>query len=384
MTVIPISKAPGYIEPDGEQATTVLRLPVAPIAFCRMRYAPDEKKVQALNGSEVLAELEQHEGLTQVELDGPGDPLASVAATLATVSMIHQEKPELKVSLTTVGIGGAEQAGPLAESGLQSVNLLVDTLDGETAQKLFSWIRPGKKTVPLQVVVPEFLEEQAKAVQAFVAAGVAVTIRSTVYPGYNAHQMVTVAEKMAALGATAMELVPFVPAADQEEGPEAPTRVHMEEIAKLTNQFLPTVSQLVAVESCGCSAGCGCGSKETVEVGLPKPSKAKPRVAVASSSGMDVDLHLGQTETFLIYGPREDGLNCLLETRKAPHAGSGESRWDQLAETLSDCFALLAASAGQRPREVLGGHGLRVILTDENIEGTVDVLYGGGKKKKCK
>ncbi len=49
-----------------------------------------------------------------------------------------------------------------------------------------------------------------------------------------------------------------------------------------------------------------------------------------------------------------------------------------------DCFALLAASAGQRPREVLGGRGIRVILTEENIEGSVDVLYGGGKKQKCK
>ena len=44
----------------------------------------------------------------------------------------------------------------------------------------------------------------------------------------------------------------------------------------------------------------------------------------------------------------------------------------------------MAASAGQRPREVLGNRGIRVILTEENIEGTVDVLYGGGKKEKCK
>jgi nitrogen fixation protein NifB len=33
---------------------------------------------------------------------------------------------------------------------------------------------------------------------------------------------------------------------------------------------------------------------------------------------------------------------------------------------------------------VLGAKGIRVILTEENIEGTVDVLYGGGKKQKCK
>ena len=107
-------------------------------------------------------------------------------------------------------------------------------------------------------------------------------------------------------------------------------------------------------------------------------------MAVVSATGMDVDLHLGQARKLLIYGPREDGLACLLETRQAPDPGSGVSRWEHLADVLHDCFALLAVSAGQRPREVLGSRGIRVILTEENIEGTVDLLYGGGKKHKCK
>nr|WP_321465220.1 NifB/NifX family molybdenum-iron cluster-binding protein [uncultured Desulfobulbus sp.] len=384
MTVIPISTAPGYVEPQSEISASALQLPVAPIASFRMRYAPEGRKGQALNASEVLTEIGQHEGVTHVEIDGPGDPLASIAATMATVSMIRQEYPNLSLGVTTLGWGAADQAKGLADAGLNGVTLLVETQEAETAEKLYAWIRPGKKTVPLQVVVPQFLDEQVKAVKAFADAGVAVTIRTTVYPGLNAHQLVTLAENMAQLGATAMELVPFVADLEQENVPEEPTRVHMEQIAKLTNQYLPTTSLLVAVESCGCASGCGCGSKETIDVGLPKPTKTRMRVAVASGSGMDVDLHLGQTKTFLIYGPREDGLNCLLETRQAPPAGSGEARWDQLAETLHDCFALLAASAGQRPREVLAGHGIRVLLTEDNIEGTVDVLYGGGKKKKCK
>ena len=105
---------------------------------------------------------------------------------------------------------------------------------------------------------------------------------------------------------------------------------------------------------------------------------------MVSATGMDVDLHLGQARKLLIYGPREDGLACLLETRQAPDPGSGVSRWEHLADVLHDCFALLAVSAGQRPGEVLGNRGIRVILTEENIEGTVDLLYGGGKKHKCK
>ena len=189
-----------------------------------------------------------------------------------------------------------------------------------------------------------------------------------------------------------MELVPFVPDPTQANAPPAAPRVHMEQITKLTERFLPTTSFQMSMEECGCDCGpscgtgttCGCGIAPPEETGLPKPTRERSRVAVASATGMDVDLHLGQAKTLLIYGPREDGLACLLETRQAPDPGSGESRWEQLADTLHDCFALLAASAGQRPREILGNRGIRVILTEENIEGTVDVLYGGGKKGQCK
>lgn len=115
----------------------------------------------------------------------------------------------------------------------------------------------------------------------------------------------------------------------------------------------------------------------------PKPSKTQPNVAVISSNGMEVDLHLGQAYQVLIYGPREDGLNCLLGTRSVPEPGSGNSRWQELAKSISDCFAILTASAGESPKRILGQHGITVFITDSEIEGSVDLLLGGGKKKKC-
>ena len=405
MTVIPITSAPRLASQASEATITTLQLPVASVAVCRMRYAPETGAGEALHAAEILAEVGRHQGLAHVDLEGPGDPMASMAATLATVALLKQQHPELTIGLTTLGLGIGEHAAELAAAWVNSVTLLVETLDAATAENLYAWIRPGKKTIPLKQAVPLLLEEQAKAVAIMAAAGMTVHVRTTVYPGINAHQIVTIAETMAQLGAMAMHLVPCVPDPQQANGPGVPTRVHMEQIAKLTSQFLPTKAQQVTVAACGCGCGvqspgvpgqdpaafdcspdcgCGCGAVTQARPGLPKPSAERPRVAVVSSTGMDVDLHLGQARTILIYGPRADGLTCLLETRQAPEPGSGESRWEQLADTLHDCFALLAASAGGRPREVLGGRGIRVVLTEDNIEGTVDVLYGGGKKHKCK
>ena len=392
MTVIPISSAPNSAAPANTADVSMRRLPVAPLACCRLRHGPETKAPPAMNAAEVIAEIDRYPGLTRVELDGPGDPLASMAATLATVAVLRQHRPEVTIGLTTVGLHCAERAADLAAAGVASVTLLVDTLDAATAERLYAWIRPGKKTLPLSEAVPLLLDEQARAVHVLAAAGLAVTIRTTVYPGVNAHQIPALAETMAELGATALQLVPFLSDPGRTDAPPPATRVHMNELAKLTSRFVPTTSLVMAVADCGCDCGprcgsgttCGCGAATPVQIGLPQPTTERPRVAVVSATGMEVDLHLGQARTLLIYGPREDGLTCLLETRPAPDPGSGEARWQQLAETLPDCFALLAASAGLRPREILGHHGIRVLVGEQDIEGTVDVLYGGGKKQKCK
>ena len=392
MTVIPLSSAPGFAAAAHAAEPPGCTLPVAPQAVCRVRYARENQTRQALNPSEVVAEIDRYPGLTRVELDGPGDPLASMATTLATLTVLRQHRPEVTIGLTTVGLHCAERAADLAAAGVESVTLLVDTLDAATAERLYAWIRPGKKNIPLPEAVPVLLDAQARAVPALAAVGLAVTIRTTVYPGVNAHQIPALAETLAELGATALHLVPFLPDPGRTDAPPPATRVHMNELAKLTSRFVPTTSLVMAVADCGCDCGprcgsgttCGCGAATPVQIGLPQPTPERPRVAVVSGTGMEVDLHLGQARTLLIYGPREDGLTCLLETRPAPDPGSGEARWQQLAETLPDCFALLAASAGLRPREILGHHGIRVLVGEQDIEGTVDVLYGGGKKQKCK
>ena len=392
MSVIPISSAPNSAAPAITADVSMRRLPVAPLAFCRICNIQEAKAHPAMNAAEVIAEVDRYPGLTRVELDGPGDPLASMATTLATVAVLRQHRPEVTIGLTTVGLHCAERAADLAAAGVESVTLLVDTLDAATAERLYAWIRPGKKNIPLQDAVSLLLDEQARAVPALAAAGLAVTIQSTVYPGINAHYMAAIAETMAELGPTAMRLVPFLPDPTLANAPPAATREHLEQLARLTSHFLPTTSVVMDVADCGCDCGprcgsgttCGCGAVASVQTGLPQPTIQRLRVAVVSATGMDVDLHLGQARKLLIYGPREDGLACLLETRQAPDPGSGVSRWEHLADVLHDCFALLAVSAGQRPREVLGNRGIRVILTEENIEGTVDLLYGGGKKHKCK
>ncbi len=345
-----------------------LKLPIAPNANHRLQAAPEGKLPPALVAAEAIAWLKglQEGGnkITGIDLHGPGDVLTSWAATHHCLQVLQQEVPQIPLSLTCLGLGGAELYPDLLRFGVSKVTLLVDTVSPETATKLYAWIRPGKKNIPLNQGVELLVKEQAETVKSLASTGIKVVVRTTIQKGINDCEVATIAQQMAELGATAMEIV-----CETGKGRD------------LTNQaaaYLETtvVQPKLELPPPG-------GPQSCIGTDLPKPTTDRPNVAVASSSGMEVDFHLGQAGQLLIYGPRDDGLACLLETRSAPPSGDPD-RWQSMAETLSDCFVVLASHAGEAPRQQLAESGVQVILTDDQVEGLVDVLYGGGKKGKCK
>jgi len=343
-----------------------LKLPIAPNANHRLRATPEGKLPGALMIAEATTWLKSlQEGgnrITGIELCGPGDVLASWPATQTCLQILHQEVPQTPLSLTCLGLGGADIYPDLLRFGVSRVTLQVDTVSPETAMKLYAWIRPGKKTVPLAQSAQILVDEQAETIKSLVHAGIKVVVRTTIQNGINDMEIAVIAKQMANLGATAMEIDCKE---DEGKGLLAQAAAHLETTVVQMGPELPPPG---SPQSC-------------TGVDLPKPSTGRPNVAVASGGGMEVDLHLGQAGQLLIYGPRDDGLACLLETRSTPSSGSPD-RWQSLADNLSDCFALLASHAGEEPRRQLAENGIRVILTDDQVEGVVDTLYGGGKKKK--
>lgn len=362
-----------------------LHLPVAPKATARIRFAGGPVDTQALAPAAALALLDSviqgGTPLGMVGITGPGDPLATPAATLETLALVRAKYPDLPLCLTSNGLGGSAQAEALAALGLSHITVLVDAVDPKVAEMIYAWIRPGTRNVCLPEAAEILVQEQAHAVRAFVAAGIPVKVNTTVYRGCNEAHIKDVGEAAAGLGAGIMAVMPYRALEGCEDylGVQPGLGI-MREAREAAAKYMELMPQ---EEACGWNlVGLDRPAAAPLGLLLPKPSGRRVNVAVASESGMEIDLHLGQAKKFLIYGPREDGLPCLLGTRVAPASGSGEARWEELALTLSDCFALLAAGAGEKPRRVLGGHGLQVLVSDADAGGAVDVLFGGGKKGK--
>ena len=359
-----------------------LILPMAPQAAARIRFCGEDKLPQAvpIRGAltwiaDLLAQGNEIGGL---DLHGPGDPLATPAMTTEILAVLREQYPDLPLGITTLGLGLAEHAGVLAEQGVARVTLLVDAVTPQTVKKIYTWIRPGKRNTPLAEAAEILIEAQAKGIAACKAAGIAVSIHTSVYGGVNDQEVEEIARQASALGADSISLLPGKGWLNTEAKLPLVSEETMATLAKKAAQHLSVVCLPEQAPPGESIAPVGEG------LSVPKPTTDRPNVAVLSSNGMDIDLHLGQAIKALIYGPREDGLACLLGTRDLPEPGSGDNRWQQVAEILKDCFVLLAASAGQKPREILGRHGLTVLLLEDNVEGSVDVLYGGGKKGRNK
>lgn len=388
-TVHSIKGAHPCFSSEARRSTGRLHLPVAPRSTARVRFAGSPVDSQALAPDQGLALLDsvlaEGTAVGMVGITGPGDPMATPQATLETLGLVRAKYPDMPLCVTTNGLGAAEHAEGLAALGLSHVTVLMDAVDPSLVEMIYAWIRPGTRNLRLPEAAAVLVDEQARAVQALVAAGVPVKVNTTVYRGCNELHVAEVARKAAGLGAGIMAVMPFVASGEDEDHFAIQPGMGIMRAARAA--AAKHIEVMDRDEACGFDlVGLERPRPEAAALGpmLPKPSGRHVNVAVASEEGMEVDTHLGQADRFLIYGPREDGLPCLLGTRTAPPPGGGSARWEELAMTLSDCFALLAAGAGDNPRKALGAHGVQVLVTDADVVGAVEVLYGLNKRGRGK
>ena len=354
------------------------QLPVAPRINSRVRFLPltltKEKHLLPGEAKTLFAGWKNQGGVADgVLLFGPGDPLASIDDTIQTAEAIQEIDHETALTVRTLGIGGEKYADRLAQAGVTKVEIMVDGINSATLEKIYAWIRPEFKTLKLSDGAKILLEEQQKAIPAFKDAGMEVQVVTTCYPENNSDNMTVIARTVSKLGADSMTVVPY----QAREGADIDLpEPGAELMAKIENQVAKHITFSKLVPACS-----PWHNNETTAQGF-KPTQERPNVAVASSNGMDIDMHLGHASKILIYGPREDGLSCLLETRTAPPKGGGQERWDALANVLADCFVFLTASAGDAPRKSLHERGLPVQICDGQIDPFVDGFYSTGKKGK--
>ena len=323
--------------------------------------------------------LEKDPSLRVVGIAGPGDPLANAAATLETLRLVRQRHPEMLLCLATNGLALPRHAEALAALKVSHVTVTVSAVDPEIGGKLYEFVVDGGERLKGRAAGERILNAQLLGIKRLVELGVMVKINSILVPGVNDHHIVDVAREVGKLGASRFNCLPLYPVAGTAFGHiEAPPKPMVHELRAACGEYLP---QMEHCARCRADAvgriGHNPSEEQLVLLRNHATNSAKPRrkfVAVGSQEGVLVNQHLGEATEFWVFAQRGDGF-ALIERRPAPSAGRGESRWQDVADVLSDCRALLVTDAGKSPRRVLEAAGIDLFPTEGLIEDLLFSVY---------
>jgi nitrogen fixation protein NifB len=327
--------------------------------------------------------LERNGSIAVAGIAGPGDPFANPEETLAALELIHERHPEKLLCVATNGLALPDYIDRAGRLGLSHVTITVNAVDPEIGARIYAWVRFGPKVCRGASGAEILLARQTEAVKLLKSLGIIVKINTVIIPGVNDWHIEEIASYTAALGADIQNCVPLIPVEGTVfEHIEPPSAAQVQILREAAGKYLPQMSHCARCRA-DALGFLGCHNQEEAEelldrVRAVKPSAGKPYLAAASREGLLVNCHLGEAAELWI-AALEDGRAVIRERRPAPRPGSGDSRWEEMAATLDDCFAVLVSDCGPNPRRILEARGIRVLAGDGLIgEMAKPLLEGRG------
>ncbi len=327
--------------------------------------------------------FENVKNISVVGIAGPGDPFANPKETMETLRLVRKKYPEIILCLATNGLGLNPYIEELAQINVSHVTITLNALDPEIGAQIYSFIRHGKKVLSPKAGFKVLLEKQLEAIKKLKENNITTKVNTVIIPGINENHIEAVAKKMSELGVDILNCIPFYPNKGSAFAHlKEPSKELVNSIRKKASQYIP---QMYHCGRCRADAVGILGEKNNKEIikklkecsEMPEIYDGKrSHVAVASMEGALVNQKLGKAKELLIYGKKE-GKIILMESRKTPEPGGGLKRWEGLAETISDCRALLVSGIGDNPRRVLSGKGIDILELEGMIEEAVEAVFEG-------
>jgi nitrogen fixation protein NifB len=377
-----------------------VHLPVAPRCnvqcnFCNRKYdCVNESRPGVTSGilspEQALDYLDKvlaiKKNISVVGIAGPGDAFANPEDSLETLWLVREKYPDMILCVATNGLNLEPYAEQLAKVKVSHVSVTVNAVDPEITEKIYSWVRDGKRVLRAEQGAKILLEKQLKGIRALKKNGVAVKINSIILPGINDLHMENIAAKMAELKVDILNCIPYYPNEGanfkdlKEPSPEMVARVrkaagkHIKQMHHCTRCRADAVGLLgESPEARIMEALKNCASRKTKK----DENSDRPHVAVATLEGVLINQHLGEAYRLQIYGRNVNGKIRMVDDRLTPEPGGGDNRWIALAETLKDCRALMVSGIGPNPGKILAGSGIEVLEIEGLIKDAVERFFSG-------
>jgi nitrogen fixation protein NifB len=358
------------------------------------------RKVQA-----VAAALPQ---LSVVGIAGPGDPLANPERTFATLALVREALPELRLCVSTNGLALPESVDRLVAAGVEHVTVTVNMIDPAIGERIYPWVVVGGKRIEGREASRLLSERQLAGIEALASRGVLVKVNSVLIPGVNDGHVAEVSRTFRALGAFLHNIMPLIAAPEHGThygltGQREPTRTELEAaqaacagdarvmrhcrqcradavgllgqdrgqeftLAKIAALPAPTAGEAGRTAHARLAetrlARHGAARVQALAELAAVPAGLVARVAVATRGDGLVNQHFGHATEFQVYEVSRGGARLVGPRRVENYCRSGDAEDGALPSILravSDCAAVLVAKVGRCPRESLAEAGVEVV-----------------------
>jgi nitrogen fixation protein NifB len=336
--------------------------------------------------------MARKKNISVVGIAGPGDPFANPEETLTTLEMVNKKYPDMLLCLASNGLNLPDYLDDVARFNVSHVSITINAVDTQISEKIYAWVRYGKKSLSPAKGARLLLERQMASVAGLKERGIVVKVNTIVLPGINDHHVVEIARKIAELDVDLLNCMPYYP----NEGANfshlaEPTKGQIAGIQAAAKVYIP---QMMHCKRCRADAvglldeptdmvlmdslvECAYLA-EPAEIEILPPATSDgvesdvPYVAVATREGVLVNQHLGEATQVSVYDISGE-QPVLLEQRRLPPPGGMELRWQAMADILSDCHLILVSGIGEVPKRVLTQRGFEILLVDGLIH---DIIHG--------
>ncbi len=337
--------------------------------------------------------VEARNNISVVGIAGPGDPFANPEETLETIKMVNETYPDMLLCLASNGLNLPDYLDEIASVNVSHVSITVNAVDTAIGEKIYSWVRSGKKSLPPAKGARLLLERQMESIKGLKERGIIVKVNTIVLPGINDHHVIDIAKEMSKMDVDLLNCMPYYP----NEGSNfahlgEPSKKEIAEIQAQAKEYIP---QMMHCKRCRADAvgmldekpdmgllntlkECSTIKEPTTITAMPvnepdTPDETNgsilPFVAVGTREGVLINQHLGEATQLSIYDINGDAP-VLIEQREMPEPGQMEFRWNTVAEKLEDCHLILVSGVGDNPTKLLTGKGFQILI----VEGLIDEI----------
>ncbi len=336
-------------------------------------------------------------GPLAVQIEGPGDPLASPETVLRSMALLHEHHPDVLTGVVIDGPLLAEYVEDFVDFGLSYIVLRIDAAAEGTARRLVDGALFRGDVFDRDAAAELMVEAVPQALRLAARHDLPTLARFTLVPTINAGEVEDIAVLAKASGAARMEVVPHVPlpgSALARAG--SPTREELADARRIvaavfeeSEEAHPTLAWLVPerVQRVDVDA------LETVDVvrvlagdaSGPNPAPLLPPrraqlTAVATRDGTLVDTPLTGAHLLRIYAVTEDQIR-LLGSRALPldpkrrHDGVGDPQ--SFLQAVVGCRTVVATHIPPRARTLLEAVGIRPVAIGGPLDEVLDRVARG-------